>query len=173
MTSQFLSVDPIVDVTGTPYAYTGGDPINGTDPNGLDEEPVDAQPPIGMGDGAIGLGGIEDEEYEHENPAQIQGLIEDELAESLDAPDTARALTPGCEASQFGTDELARFAYEHGGGDDVKGKPSDVQIERAIRRGEATRLPGQNAVRFTYRGVKVIINEDLPTRSTASFSRSR
>jgi len=28
-------VDPLVDVTGTPYAFTDGDPVNGTDPLGL------------------------------------------------------------------------------------------------------------------------------------------
>jgi len=28
-------VDPLDDETGTPYAYTGGDPVNGTDPLGL------------------------------------------------------------------------------------------------------------------------------------------
>src|SRR6202044_2612607 len=31
---QFLSVDPLVDETGQPYAYTGDDPVNGTDPLG-------------------------------------------------------------------------------------------------------------------------------------------
>jgi len=35
VTSQFLNVDPLVDVTGTPYAYTGGDPVNLSDPSGL------------------------------------------------------------------------------------------------------------------------------------------
>jgi uncharacterized protein RhaS with RHS repeats len=35
VTSQFLSVDPLVDSTGTPYAFTGGDPVNGSDPSGL------------------------------------------------------------------------------------------------------------------------------------------
>jgi len=34
-TGQFLSVDPAVDVTGTPYVYTAGDPVNGSDPLGL------------------------------------------------------------------------------------------------------------------------------------------
>ncbi len=33
-TGQFLSVDPLVDETDQPYAYTGGDPVNGTDPSG-------------------------------------------------------------------------------------------------------------------------------------------
>ena len=31
-TGQFLSVDPLVDETGQPYAYTGDDPVNGVDP---------------------------------------------------------------------------------------------------------------------------------------------
>jgi RHS repeat-associated protein len=35
-TGQFLSVDPRVDVTEEPYAYTGDDPVNGVDPLGLD-----------------------------------------------------------------------------------------------------------------------------------------
>jgi len=34
-TEQFLSIDPLADETGTPYAFTGGDPVNGTDPDGL------------------------------------------------------------------------------------------------------------------------------------------
>lgn len=34
-TGQFLSVDPIVDVTEQPYAYVNGDPVNGSDPLGL------------------------------------------------------------------------------------------------------------------------------------------
>jgi len=34
-TAQFLSVDPRVAVTGMPYAFTGGDPVNQSDPSGL------------------------------------------------------------------------------------------------------------------------------------------
>jgi len=34
-TEQFLSVDPAVDITGTPYSYTNADPVNGDDPDGL------------------------------------------------------------------------------------------------------------------------------------------
>jgi len=34
-TGQFLSVDPAASMTGTPYAFTGGDPVNGNDPSGL------------------------------------------------------------------------------------------------------------------------------------------
>ena len=35
VTSQFLSVDPLVSETGMPYAFVAGDPVNGTDPLGL------------------------------------------------------------------------------------------------------------------------------------------
>lgn len=35
VTGQFLSVDPLVNVTGTPYVYTSGDAVNLMDPLGL------------------------------------------------------------------------------------------------------------------------------------------
>jgi RHS repeat-associated protein len=35
LTGQFLSVDPLVDVTGMPYSFAAGDPVNGSDPSGL------------------------------------------------------------------------------------------------------------------------------------------
>ena len=34
-TAQFLSRDPLVATTRSPYAYVAGDPLNGTDPSGL------------------------------------------------------------------------------------------------------------------------------------------
>jgi RHS repeat-associated protein len=34
-TGQFLSVDPLVDETGEPYAYAEDDPVNSSDPTGL------------------------------------------------------------------------------------------------------------------------------------------
>jgi hypothetical protein len=40
-TDQFLSVDPDVAETGQPYAFTGDDPLNETDPLGLSGNPVD------------------------------------------------------------------------------------------------------------------------------------
>ncbi len=35
VTGQFISVDPLVAQTGQPYAYTGDNPVNNTDPLGL------------------------------------------------------------------------------------------------------------------------------------------
>ncbi|MHB1790248.1 MAG: RHS repeat-associated core domain-containing protein, partial [Acidimicrobiales bacterium] len=34
-TAQFISVDPLVGVTGQAYSYAGNDPVNGSDPLGL------------------------------------------------------------------------------------------------------------------------------------------
>ena len=34
-TGQFLSVDPLVDINGQPYAYADDNPVNETDPTGL------------------------------------------------------------------------------------------------------------------------------------------
>lgn len=34
-TGQFLTIDPLVQTTGQPYAYAGNDPVNGSDPSGL------------------------------------------------------------------------------------------------------------------------------------------
>ncbi|MCL4449092.1 MAG: hypothetical protein M1152_05330 [Actinobacteria bacterium] len=35
VTGQFTSVDPLVAISGQPYVYAGGDPVNGSDPSGL------------------------------------------------------------------------------------------------------------------------------------------
>jgi RHS repeat-associated protein len=34
-TAQFLSRDPLVAATRSPYGYVGGNPLNGTDATGL------------------------------------------------------------------------------------------------------------------------------------------
>ncbi len=34
-TNQFLAVDPLVSLTGEPFSYANGDPVNGSDPSGL------------------------------------------------------------------------------------------------------------------------------------------
>ena len=36
-TAQFLTIDPLLAQTGTPYAYVGGNPANGADPTGQDD----------------------------------------------------------------------------------------------------------------------------------------
>jgi hypothetical protein len=63
-------VDPLVQATGQPYAYTGDDPVNGVDPTGLvDQEDIGGGAPgeedggdnsgvVSSGGGPIGNGGF-------------------------------------------------------------------------------------------------------------------
>jgi len=44
-TAQFLSIDPLVGITGAPYSYAGDNPLDGTDPLGLDCRNTDSCPP--------------------------------------------------------------------------------------------------------------------------------
>lgn len=44
-TGQFMSVDPFDPITGQPYEYTGDNPINASDPSGLDCRNTDTCPP--------------------------------------------------------------------------------------------------------------------------------
>jgi RHS repeat-associated protein len=44
VTAQFLSVDPLVDVSDEPYSYAGNNPVNAVDPTGLIPAPVGCMP---------------------------------------------------------------------------------------------------------------------------------
>lgn len=80
----------------------------------------------------------------------------------------ARGYRPSGGASDFNLDELAQMVSGHAGVDDL-GRPGLEEIRRTLNRGAVTSLEGQNAVRVDYQGVRVIINEDLPWRSTAYY----
>jgi RHS repeat-associated protein len=56
-TAQFLTVDPMVSTTRSPYAYVDDDPLNGTDPTGAWYIPNPL--PIAEGDGAACAGTVE------------------------------------------------------------------------------------------------------------------
>jgi hypothetical protein len=73
------------------------------------------------------------------------------------------------EASSFSTEELAQLAYQHAGGGDIPGRPGFEEILRTLERGRVSELLGQNSVQVDYGGVRVIINQDLPMRSTAYY----
>lgn len=54
---QFLSVDPLVEMTAAPYGYAEGDPVDAGDPDGECGCGVSASTGVGIADGAVALAG--------------------------------------------------------------------------------------------------------------------
>ncbi len=74
---------------------------------------------------------------------------------------------------EYTTDELAQLAYQHSRVQPPAPKRPDFkEIHQAITRAEPQPLPGQNAVKFEYGKVRVIINKDLPWKSTTYYINS-
>jgi RHS repeat-associated protein len=84
----------------------------------------------------------------------------------------ASGYEPGGEAAHFTVEELAQLVYQHVGAGDIAGRPTLDEIQAALERGAVSTLQGQNAVQLDYGGVRVIVNEDLPWRSTAYYPGS-
>lgn len=82
----------------------------------------------------------------------------------------------GGEAGKFDMDELAQFAYGHSGSEFNAARPSLQEIRGALDT-EGVRLDGQNAIQYDMRlktgTVRVIVNEDLPIRSTSYYLRGK
>jgi hypothetical protein len=71
-------------------------------------------------------------------------------------------------------DELAELTYRHTGAGDMHiggsaPRPTLSQILDTLGSGTPTELTGQNAVQYVRGTIKVIINRDMPWRSTAYF----
>jgi hypothetical protein len=77
--------------------------------------------------------------------------------------------TPAGGAADFSREEVAQLIYQHIGEGDIPGRPSLNEIETVLDRGKPVPIPGQNAVQLEYGGVRVIVNEDMPWRSTAYY----
>lgn len=73
------------------------------------------------------------------------------------------------QAVHFVSEELAQLTHQHVGAAEVPGRPSFGEIHRTLLDGSASRLTGQNAMQFEHQGVRVIVNEDIPTKSTAYY----
>ncbi|WP_431972085.1 hypothetical protein [Nocardia sp. bgisy134] len=73
------------------------------------------------------------------------------------------------EGTGYSLEELAEFARGHAGDDNpAMGRPTMREIEEALRKG--TTSPGSgNSVRYDYNGVRVIINRDVPLKSTTYY----
>ncbi|MBP2702189.1 DNRLRE domain-containing protein [Microbispora sp. RL4-1S] len=74
---------------------------------------------------------------------------------------------------EYTLDEMVEFVNGHtGDGNPAMGRPSRAQIETALRQAGPVRIGEQNAAQFDHNGVRVIINYDLPWKSTSYFPGS-
>jgi RHS repeat-associated protein len=72
--------------------------------------------------------------------------------------------------SEYSLDEIVEFVNGHTG--DAKPgmvRPSPAQVETTLRNAGPVQIGDQNAARFDYKGVRVIVNYNLPWKSTAYF----
>ncbi|PJI94690.1 intein [Luteimicrobium subarcticum] len=70
--------------------------------------------------------------------------------------------------SDYSLDEMVGFVNGHtDDGNIALGRPSPRDVEETLRRASPKLLPGQNSSRFDYGDTRVIINWDMPWKSTA------
>ncbi len=79
-----------------------------------------------------------------------------------------RAPDDDFRGSGYSRDEIEQFVNGHtGDGNPAMGRPTQGQVHDALTRGTPERLAGQNAEKFEWKGIRVIVNYDLPWKSTA------
>ncbi len=76
----------------------------------------------------------------------------------------------GFHGSEYSLDEITEFVNGHtGDGNPAMGRPSAAEVETTLRQAGPRQLDGQNSSRFDYGGVRVIVNWDMPWKSTAYY----
>ncbi|WUI75452.1 hypothetical protein OHS81_16815 [Streptomyces sp. NBC_00400] len=76
----------------------------------------------------------------------------------------------GFRHSEFSKDEIVEFTNGHtGDGNPAMGRPTKSEIDAALTNGKPQKLPGQNAEKFEHNGVRVIVNYDMPWKSTTYY----
>jgi hypothetical protein len=76
--------------------------------------------------------------------------------------------TDGFRGSEFSKDEFVEFVNGHtGDANPAMDRPTTREIEEALEKAEPERIEGQNAELFRYGRVKVILNYDVPWKSTS------
>jgi hypothetical protein len=76
--------------------------------------------------------------------------------------------TEGFRGSEYSQDEIEQFINGHTGDrNPVMDRPTEQQVNAALTKGTPVKLEGQNAEQFDYNGVRVIVNYDMPWRSTS------
>ncbi|WHM36621.1 polymorphic toxin-type HINT domain-containing protein [Streptomyces sp. BPTC-684] len=75
--------------------------------------------------------------------------------------------------SEYSLDEIVEFVNGHtGDGNPTMGRPTVTEIETALREAGPVRIGKQNAAQFDHGGVRVIVNYDMPWKSTAYYPGS-
>ncbi|MFE2723841.1 polymorphic toxin-type HINT domain-containing protein [Kitasatospora sp. NPDC059327] len=75
--------------------------------------------------------------------------------------------------SEYSLDEIVEFVNGHtGGGNPAMGRPTVAEVETTLRQAGPVRIGDQNAAQFDYRGVRVIVNYDMPWKSTSYYPGS-
>jgi hypothetical protein len=78
--------------------------------------------------------------------------------------------TEGFRGSEFSKDEIVEFVNGHtGDGNPAMGRPTSAEVDAALSKATPEKLPGQNAEKFEYNGVRVIVNYDMPWKSTTYY----
>jgi hypothetical protein len=76
--------------------------------------------------------------------------------------------TEGFRGSEFSKDEFIQFVNGHtGDANPAMERPTLEEVENALTKGRPERIEGRNAESFTYGKVKVILNYDIPWKSTS------
>ncbi|HWH01370.1 MAG TPA: Hint domain-containing protein, partial [Pilimelia sp.] len=73
--------------------------------------------------------------------------------------------------SEYSLDEITEFVNGHtGDGNPLMGRPSRTEVEAALRNAVPEPMPGTGVrSKFEHNGVRVIVNFDMPWRSTAYY----
>jgi len=80
----------------------------------------------------------------------------------------------GFRGSEFSQDEIVQFINGHtDNANPVMRRPSQTQIEAALTKGKVVQVSGRNAEEFEYNGVHVVVNYDMPWRSSSWFINGR
>jgi uncharacterized protein YukE len=82
--------------------------------------------------------------------------------------------TEGFRGSEFSKDEIVQFINGHtDNANPAMGRPSQEQIDAALTKGDGQKVSGRNAETFEYKGVHVVVNYDMPWRSSSWFVSGR
>jgi RHS repeat-associated protein len=72
--------------------------------------------------------------------------------------------------SEYSLDEIAEFVKGHtGDGNPMMRRPSAAEVETTLRQAGPRQIERQNSSRFDHNGVRVIVNWEMPWKSTAYY----